>query len=104
MTGHVVVKCQTLVPGLLARGPDGNILTLNDLPLPNITQRWVIRLKALVVAGVRGGLLSLEDACKMYTLTVYEFSLWERAVDRFGVKGLRVTKIQKYSRLQQRAA
>ena len=47
-------------------GPDGKILTLDDLPPPN-TQRWVARRKAEVVAAVRAGLLSLEDACRRYT-------------------------------------
>ena len=50
-------------------GPDGSPLTLADLPPPG-TRRWVIRRKAEVVAAVRGGLLSLDDACKRYTLTV----------------------------------
>ena len=36
-------------------GPDGNPLTLDDLP-PAGTTRWVIRRKAEVVAAVRGGL------------------------------------------------
>jgi len=35
--------------------------------------RWVIRRKAQVVAAVRGGLLSLEEACSRYMLTVEEF-------------------------------
>ena len=39
-------------------GPDGNPLTLDDLP-PAGTTRWVIRRKAEVVAAVRGGLLTL---------------------------------------------
>jgi hypothetical protein len=43
-------------------GPDGSPLTLADLPDRN-TKRWVSRRKAQVVAAVRGGLLSLEDAC-----------------------------------------
>ena len=43
-------------------GPTGAALTLADLPPPN-TERWVIRRKAEVVAAVRGGLLSLDDAC-----------------------------------------
>ena len=60
-------------------GPDGSPLTLADLPPPS-TKRWVIRRKAEVVAAVRGGLLSLDDACKRYTLTVEEF-LALRAVD-----------------------
>src|ERR1043166_8768517 len=53
-------------------GPDGSPLTLADLPPPS-TRRWVIRRKAEVVAAVRGGLLSLDDACKRYTLTGEEF-------------------------------
>jgi Protein of unknown function (DUF1153) len=62
-------------------GPDGSPLTLADLPPPN-TKRWVIRRKAEVVAAVRGGLLSLDEACRRYTLTVEEFLAWQRAIDR----------------------
>ena len=43
-------------------GPTGAPLTLADLP-PAETQRWVIRRKGEVVAAVRGGLLSLDEAC-----------------------------------------
>ena len=42
-------------------GPDGSPLTVADLP-PRDTKRWVIRRKAEVVAAVRGGLLSIEEA------------------------------------------
>jgi hypothetical protein len=56
-------------------GPDGSPLTIADLPAPG-TKRWVIRRKAEVVAAVRGGLLSLEEACSRYTLTVEEFLSW----------------------------
>ena len=42
-------------------GPTGAPLTLNDLP-PVDTGRWVIRRKAEVVAAVRGGLLTLDEA------------------------------------------
>jgi Protein of unknown function (DUF1153) len=52
--------------------PDGSPLTIADLPAPGTT-RWVIRRKAEVVAAVRGGLLSLEDACSRYMLTVEKF-------------------------------
>ena len=57
-------------------GPDGSPLTIADLPAPG-TKRWVIRRKAEVVAAVRGGLLSLEEACSRYTLTVEEFLSWQ---------------------------
>ncbi len=76
-------------------GPTGEPLTLADLP-PINTKRWVIRRKAEVVAAVRGGLLSLEDACKKYTLSVEEFLSWQRAIDKDGLLGLRVTRIQDY--------
>jgi hypothetical protein len=48
-------------------GPIGQLMTLDDLP-PSNTKRWVIRRKAEVVAGVRLGLISLEDACRRYSL------------------------------------
>jgi hypothetical protein len=76
-------------------GPDGSPLTIADLPPPN-TRRWVIRRKAEVVAAVRGGLLSLEDACKRYKLTIDEFLSWQRLIERHGLPGLRATKVQDY--------
>jgi hypothetical protein len=76
-------------------GPDGSPLTMADLPAPG-TKRWVIRRKAEVVAAVRGGLLSLDEACRRYTLTVEEFLTWQRAIDRFGLSGLRATRVQQY--------
>ena len=75
-------------------GPDGEALHLSDLPPPSTT-RWVIRRKAQVVAAVRGGLLTLEDACRLYSLSVEEFLSWQQAIDRNGPPGLRVTRVQK---------
>jgi hypothetical protein len=76
-------------------GPTGSPLTLNDLP-PSDTQRWVIRRKAEVVAAVRGGLLSLDEACERYRLTNEEFLNWQQSIDRHGLAGLRTTRIQQY--------
>src|ERR1700678_4529493 len=76
-------------------GPDGSPLTIADLPAPGTT-RWVIRRKAEVVAAVRGGLLSLEEACGCYMLTVDEFLAWQRSIDRDGLAALRSTCIQQY--------
>ncbi|WP_350335120.1 DUF1153 domain-containing protein [Coralliovum pocilloporae] len=76
-------------------GPDGSPLTIADLPPAN-TKRWVIRRKAEVVAAVRGGLLSLEEACERYTLTVEEFLSWQASINRHGLAGLRTTRIQQY--------
>ena len=76
-------------------GPDGSPLTIADLPSPD-TKRWVIRRKAEVVAAVRGGLLSLEEACERYCLTVDELLSWQRSIDKHGLAGLRATRIQQY--------
>ena len=76
-------------------GPDSSPLTVADLP-PRDTKRWVIRRKAEVVAAVRGGLLSIEEACERYKLTVDEFLSWQRSIDKHGLPGLRATRIQDY--------
>lgn len=76
-------------------GPDGTPLTIKDLP-PTSTKRWVIRRKAEVVSAVRGGLLTLEEACERYGLTVEEFLSWQKAIDQFGMPGLRATRVQQY--------
>ena len=76
-------------------GPDGRKLTIDDLPEPGI-KRWVTRRKAEVVAAVRGGLLSVDDACDRYELSKEEFGGWEKLFERHGVKGLRTTRLQNY--------
>ena len=76
-------------------GPTGAPLTKNDLPPPN-TGRWVIRRKAEVVAAVRGGLITLEEALERYSLTNDEFISWQRSIERHGMPGLRTTRLQQY--------
>ncbi|HWK43268.1 MAG TPA: DUF1153 domain-containing protein [Stellaceae bacterium] len=73
----------------------GSPITLGDLPPPN-TKRWVIRRKAEVVAGVRAGLISIEDACRRYKLSMEEFLSWQRLIESHGVPGLRATRLQDY--------
>lgn len=70
-------------------------LSIHDLPPPETT-RWVPRRKAEVVSGVRNGVITLEQACKRYHLSVDEFRSWERLLERHGVKGLRTTRIKNY--------
>jgi hypothetical protein len=80
---------------LLLADPDNEQMTEADLPPPD-TKRWVMRRKAEVVAGVRSGLISLEEACRRYTLSVEEFLSWQRLIDSHGVRGLRATRLQDY--------
>lgn len=78
-------------------GPDGQPMTMADLPPAN-TRRWVARRKAQVVFAVRAGLISLTEACERYHLTVEEFASWQRMIDRHGLRGLRVTRLSQYRR------
>ena len=89
MSEHQTTKVNYVI------GPDGSPLTVADLPPPD-TKRWVIRRKAEVVAAVRGGLISLDDACRRYTLTVEEFLSWQRSIERHGLAGLPATRVQQY--------
>jgi hypothetical protein len=82
-------------------GPLGEQLTLADLPSLD-TRRWVVRHKAEVVAAVKGGLLTIDKVLARYGLTLEEFASWQRAVDRSGMDGLRVTNIQHYRDLYKR--
>lgn len=66
-----------------------------DLPPPD-TKRWVVRRKAVVVAAVREGAISLDEACQRYGLSIEEFRAWQRAIDSHGIAGLRVTRLQLY--------
>jgi Protein of unknown function (DUF1153) len=72
----------------------GELDLVPDLPKP--TQRWTMRRKAAVIQAVRGGWISIEEAVEMYCISVDEFLAWERNVDRYGVPGLRTTRLQIY--------
>lgn len=76
-------------------GPFGEALSLADLPANNTT-RWVIRRKAEVVAAVNGGLLTLEEACARYDLSVEEFLSWQESIHNSGLPGLRISYLSKY--------
>ena len=76
-------------------GPLGEEPTFDKLPAVD-TPRWTPRRKAEVVAAVAGGLVSLDEACRRYSLTGEEFRSWQGALDRSGLRGLRVTHLQDY--------
>lgn len=68
---------------------------MKDLPPAN-TKRWVIRRKAEVVASVRNGMITLEEACTRYKLSIEEFLSWQRLIEDHGLAGLRSTRLQHY--------
>ncbi len=95
-----MIENQNIKPAEVV-GPLGEPLTLDSLPPAN-TRRWVVRRKAEVVAAVNGGLLTIDEVCQIYNLTLEEFASWQRAVERSGMQGLRVTRIQHYRDLYER--
>ena len=74
-----------------------------ELPPAN-TKRWGIRRKAAVVAAVSANILSVDEACRIYSLSQEEFSSWRARVERHGVAGLRVTRLCDYRRKERAEA
>jgi hypothetical protein len=72
----------------------GTLRTAN-LPPPS-TQRWVVRRKASVIAAVRSGAITIEEACRTYQLSEEEFLAWQRAFETYGLAGLHVTRLKQY--------
>ena len=95
MTNAARVRPQSVI------GPLGQPLTLETLPPPS-TKRWIAHRKAELVAAVDGGLLSIEVVCERYGIELEEFVSWQRGIDRLGMRGLWVTRTQKYRDLYER--
>ena len=72
-----------------------------ELPPPD-TKRWVVRRKAAVVAAVRAGVITVEEACRRYQLSEEEFLAWQHAFEAYGLPGLRTTRIKNYRNLRSR--
>ena len=86
--------------GIIGAGAWGTALA--SVMAQNHEQVLLWALEPEVVAAVNGGLLSINDVCERYDLTLEEFASWQRAVDRSGMPGLRVTRIQHYRDLYER--
>ena len=76
--------------GVQVIGPDGSVLTQANLPPANL-KRWVARRKAEVIAAVKGGLLTMPEACRRYSISSEEFLEWERHYEADGLVGLRAS-------------
>jgi Protein of unknown function (DUF1153) len=68
----------------------------DELPPPD-TKRWIARRKAAVVSAVSSGAIGREEARRRYQLSEEEFLTWERAIQSYGVPGLRSTRVQIYN-------
>jgi hypothetical protein len=56
-------------------GPDGKQIKLGHLP-PRDLKLWRRRHKAMVVAAVRHGLITVDEACRRYNLSTERYLCW----------------------------
>jgi hypothetical protein len=72
-------------------------------PAPRFPIRWVPHRKAEVVSAVRKGVLSCEQVCALYALSIEEFASWQRGIDMFGLAGLQINRTQRGRRIRARS-
>jgi hypothetical protein len=90
-------------PELAQIAAAGRIETGKLPPPPPHPKRWVPHRKAEVVAAVREGYLTFDEACERYSLSVEEFLTWQNGIDLFGLAGLRINHLQVYRRRRTRS-
>jgi hypothetical protein len=66
-----------------------------ELP-PRDIKRWTARRKAAVVEAVHSGMITIEEVCRRYALSVEEFLSGHNTTQMHGVQGLEITKLQNY--------
>lgn len=62
---------------LIFIGPDGKQVKFARLPRRDL-KKWQPRHKAMVVAAVRYGLITIEEACRRYNLSTERYLCWYR--------------------------
>ncbi|MFZ4762067.1 MAG: DUF1153 domain-containing protein [Alphaproteobacteria bacterium] len=81
------------------------VMTADELLLPSPdTKRWVMRRKAAVILAIKEGRLTLEEACERYNISIEEMMTWRRLIEKHGMGGLRVTRLQEYRPVAQETA
>jgi len=41
-------------------------------------------------------MITIEETCRRYSLSIEEFLSWHNTIQRHGVRGLQITKLQNY--------
>jgi hypothetical protein len=54
----------------------------------------VARRKAAVLAALRSGAITTEEACRRYALSEEELFAWQRAFEAHGLSGLRASRLR----------
>jgi DNA-binding response OmpR family regulator len=82
-----------LIDILLSRSHSGSgRRSAGILPPAGSTTRWSAQRKAVVLIAIRGGMISLPEACARYSVSQEELSEWKKAFERDGIAGLSLKK------------
>ena len=65
-------------------------------------KRYTVGVKARILDAIVGAAITEDEACERYGISKEELRIWQRNDSRFGMAGLRVTKIQHYADLRER--
>ena len=91
-TMHVTVNCRSSS----RKSPMSPEKQDGGQQLPSPGERWVPRRKAMVIAALRAGETTIEEVCSLYRLSPDELAGWISSFERYGVPGLRATRVQIY--------
>jgi hypothetical protein len=70
-----------------------------DLP-PADTERWVKSRKMAVIDAIHHGVLTEEQACNRYNLSMEELESWKHLLKRHGPDALRTTHLKRYRKAE----
>jgi hypothetical protein len=65
--------------------------------------RWIPQRKAEIVAAIRDGFMSLEEARESYALSIEEYLSWQMGIELSGLAGLRINRVQQNRRRRGRS-
>ena len=63
---------------------------------PDNTTRWVKSRKMAVIKAIDAGVLSDDEACAKYSLSLEELASWRRLAQTHGPDALRTTHLKRY--------
>ena len=70
---------------------------------PSRPTRWIPQRKAEIVAAIRGGHMSFDEARERYALSLDEYLSWQVGLELSGLPGLRVNRVQQNRRRRVRS-
>ena len=63
---------------------------------PEDIKRWTSGRKASLIAAIRDGTITFDEACRRYGLSTEELLGWQWLLDRYGRGALRATLLMQY--------